>query len=206
MRKQYMTMAAFVLIVQSVWAQQNDPFPVANSMFGFNWEISIPTSDFVTKTSLGGFGMEFRKLIKNNFSIGFDITWNSYSQYVPRQTHEITNGAITSDFYKYLYTLPLALNAQYYFYRSKWAVLYAALGFGAVYSEQKIYYNAFVSDDFNWGFLVRPEAGAIIRPSLKDKFAFLLGVRYSNSSNQQNNIPITGLNSVGFRIGVVGFY
>ena len=199
-------MAAFMLIVQSMYAQQNDPFPVANSMFGFNWEISIPTNDFVTKTSPGGFSMEFRKLVKNNFSLGFDITWNAYSQYEPRHTHEFTNGAITGDIYKYLYTLPLAINAQYYFFRSKWAMLYAALGLGAVYSEQKIYYNAFIADDCNWGFLVRPEAGAIIRPSLKDKFAFLLGIRYSNASNRQDNLQISGLTAVGFRIGVVGYY
>jgi hypothetical protein len=199
-------MAASVLIVRFAAAQQNDASSLADNMFGFSWEISIPSNDFISKTSLGGFGMDFRKLIKKNFSVGFDISWNSYSQYVPGHTHNITDGAITTGFYKYLYTLPLALNAHYYFYRSKKVVMYASMGMGAVYSEQKLYYNAFVTDDFNWGFLVRPEAGVLIRPSNENKFAFLLGVRYSNSSNQQDNIPITGLTAVGFKIGVVGFY
>jgi opacity protein-like surface antigen len=201
-----MTTTAFVLIVGLARAQPNDPLPVATNMFGFNWEISIPFNDFVSATSIAGFGMEYRKLIKDNFSLGFDISWNSYAQYAPRQTYPITDGAVTTDFYKYLYTLPLALNAHYYFYRGRMIVLYAAIGLGAVYSEQKLYYNAFVSDDYNWGFLVRPEAGALIRPSTTKNFAFLAGVRYSDASNHQKSLPIIGLRALGFRIGVVGFY
>jgi len=39
---------------------------------------------------------------------------------------------------------------------------YVGIGLGAQYSSQSIYYNIFVTEDKNWGFIARPQIGTLI--------------------------------------------
>ncbi|WP_169749177.1 outer membrane beta-barrel protein [Flavihumibacter petaseus] len=179
------------------------PIPFDN-MFGFAWDVNFPVgNDFLDKTSLYGFKLEYRRGIKHNFSVGTEIAWNSYYQYVPRTTYQLKDGAITTDLYKYIYTLPLAVNAHWYFSGGKMFYPYAGLALGATYSEQDLYYNTYVTEVDNWGFLIRPEIGAIIKPSEHSGFGILVGARYSYSTNKEDDFKIDGLKSVGLQLGVV---
>jgi hypothetical protein len=203
----YITVGIILSIIHSARSQEVIAYRVADDLFGVAWDINIPVNNkFVTRTSLDGFRFEYRKLIKHRMSVGLEVSWNSYYQYVPRETHQTANGAVTTDFYKYIYTLPLAMNIHYYLYRSKYAVIYGGMALGASYSEQQLYYNTYASADYNWGFLARPEAGVIIRPSESSGFGFLVATRYSYSTNKQSNVEINGLQSLGFQVGIVGFY
>jgi hypothetical protein len=64
-----------------------------------------------------------------------------------------------------------------------------------------MYYNNFVSEDKNWGFLVRPEVGAIIK--FQDQWGALIGASYAYSTNKNPSLGIKNLGDVNFQIGLV---
>jgi hypothetical protein len=175
-----------------------------DQMFTFAWDVNFPVSNnFVSKTSYDGFRFDYRKMIKSDLSVGLDITWNSYYQYYPTKTYQIPDGAVTTDLYSYIYTLPIAVNVHHYFHAGKMVIPYAGLAIGATYSEQRLYYNTYVSYDDNWGFLIRPEIGAIIKFHEQSGVGLLIGADYSYSTNSESAFKINGLQSFGLQLGIV---
>jgi opacity protein-like surface antigen len=186
------------------FAQHNQSPAFSHELMAFAWDVNIPVNNgYISKTSYDGWQLEYRKMIKSDLSVGLELNWAGYYQYIPRQTHQLTHGAITSDFYKYLYTVPMALTAHHYFWVNDHMVPYAGLGLGATYSEEKLYYNTYVTDDYSWGFLVRPEVGLIYKFSALSGTSALLGVRYNYSTNKQSQFNINGISSLGFQLGIM---
>ena len=73
---------------------------------------------------------------------------------------------------------------------------------GGQYLEQSLYYNVYVSDDNNWGFVARPELGVLIIPH--DKYwGFLVAAYYSYGTNHTDIIKIDSFNNFGISLGVV---
>ena len=73
---------------------------------------------------------------------------------------------------------------------------------GAEYSEQNIYMSTFVCQNDNWGFYVSPEVGMTFFPFESTDFGFQIAAYYSYATNQNKNIDITGINNVGFKLGI----
>lgn len=176
-----------------------------NNLVGLSWEIAVPTnSDFLTATSLAGGKLEYRKFLPAKpISLGVSLSWNSYEQYIPTQTISYDNGskAITTDMDRVIYTMPVAALAHYYFNYGKTVMPYVGLGIGAQYSEQTIYYNIFESDDYNWGFLVRPEVGALIMPGNQSRWGILAGASWSYATNKNTSFGVDNLKNFAFNIG-----
>ena len=205
----------FIIIAQSVTgslfaqdAQQSTKKPIAgfDNMSYLAWDVSFPSgsvSDFISKTSFSGGTFGYRKMLnKGNVSIGGDISWNSLYEYAPRKTYELPNGAVTTDLYKYVYTLPFGLNAHYYFQGNKLVTPYAGLMLGTTYSQQKIYYNTYVTEDENWGFYIRPEIGAMIKFDEYTNWGLLIGARYNYSTNQQADFKIDNISTISLQLGM----
>jgi hypothetical protein len=200
-RKLFFSAVIFMLITTGAIAQTNHAASF-NETVAVAWDVNFPINNkFVNATSYKGIKLEFRRMIKSDLSMGFEVGSNTYDQYSPRKTYQLQNGAITTDLYTYIYTLPLALNVYHYFNVSKMVTPYIGLALGATYSQQKIYYNTYVSDDENWGFLVRPELGAIIK--FQEGMGILVGARYSYSTNTESSFKINGLQSFGLQLGLI---
>ncbi|NIG54932.1 outer membrane beta-barrel protein [Chitinophaga sp. Cy-1792] len=174
------------------------------NLFGLSWEISIPSSnDLISKTSLAGGRFEYRHFLPNApVSFGIGVSWNSYEQYSPTQTFTYKNGnsAITTDMDKVIYTVPVTALVHYYFNNGKNVMPYIGVGLGAQYAEQDIYYNIFVNNQYNWGFVVRPEVGVLIRPN-GGNWGILAGANYQYGTNKNDLVNSNGLKSVAFNIG-----
>ena len=97
----------------------------------------------------------------------------------------------------------MAINAHHYFHVNNRLYPYVGLALGATYAEMKLYYNTYVSSDYNWGFLIRPEVGAIYKFFENDSWGVLLGVRYNYSTNTASSFKINGIQSIGFQLGIV---
>jgi opacity protein-like surface antigen len=176
----------------------------SDEMIGVAWDVNVPISNnFTNKTSLDGFQLDYRKMIKNNFSIGIELNWSGYDQYYPRKTYQIPSGAITTDFYSYMYTFPTAITVHHYFHVNSRIFPYAGIGLGATYADMKLYYNTYATTNYNWGFLVRPELGAIFKFSDYSGWGILLGARYNYSTNKESEFRVNGIQSVGFQLGIV---
>jgi len=179
-----------------------------DNLFTFAWDITIPMGDkFVDHTSLAGGKIEYRKMIDHNFSLGLDVSWNSNDEYVSTSTYHLDeNTDVTTDLYKYLYTLPLAVTAHYYFNGSGIFQPYAGLGVGALYSTPRLYFNIYQFEEENWGFLLRPEVGTVIKFDPASEMGALVAARYSISTNQEPKLRIDNLQSLGFQVGLVWLY
>ncbi|ATL49079.1 hypothetical protein COR50_18940 [Chitinophaga caeni] len=201
MKKILLTIVVLFFLNRATQAQTN---PVSN-LYGLSWEISIPTNnDFLDKTSFAGGRFEYRHFLSQApVSFGVSLSWNSYEQYIPTQTitYKDGNAAITTDMDRIIYTVPILATAHYYFNNNSAVTPYAGVGVGAQYSEQDIYYNIFVTDEYNWGFAVRPEIGVLIHPK-SNNWGFLLSANYNFATNKNSLFDINNLKSFSFNIGL----
>src|ERR1043166_7381147 len=161
MKKLIISLSLVFLFAASGVAQKN--------LFGIGWEINMPSNNgYLTKTSFAGGKAEYRHLLKHkNISVGLAVNWCTYEQHIPRQTFESGDGntAVTSDFVAQVYQLPFTASVHYYFNeKSKMLKPFAGIALGGQYMEQSLYYNVYISENKNWGFVARPELGAIYKP------------------------------------------
>jgi hypothetical protein len=181
-----------------------------DNFFTFAWDVNIPTGNkYVDEVSWAGGKLEYRKMLANvdNVSVGFDLSWNSFYQYKSYQTYSYSPTTdITTDLYKYNYTLPLALTVHKYFPGNSIFIPYGGLGLGATYGRPSIIFNIYELYDDNWGFLIRPEIGTIIKFDQTSDVGILLGARYSYSTNKEEAFHIDGLESIGFQLGICWLY
>src|SRR5204862_7307959 len=92
----------------SLFAQSYRPF---DEFFTSAWDVNIPMGDkFVDENSIAGGRLEYRKMVNDDWSVGLDMSWNSYYTYHPYQTYHLNGKTdVTTDLYRYNYTLPLAV-------------------------------------------------------------------------------------------------
>lgn len=171
--------------------------------FLIGYEAAFPGGDFLTKASWVGGRIEYRRMINPNVSVGLGGSWNSFEQYVPKTTYQKPGGtgAVTTDLVKEIYTVPLTLSGHYYWDKKRPLVPYIGLGLGAQYSDQTLYYNIFATDDNNWGFVMRPEIGAIY--SFNEEAGLFLSAAYNYGTNKNDAVDINSLHHVAVTIGFI---
>ena len=162
-----------------------------SNLFAASWEIAFPVNEnFLTKTSLAGGRLEYRKFLKPNVSVGLAASWNSFDQYFSTQTYQKANGsgAVTTDMIRQIYTVPVTATLHYYFQGSPKVKPYIGVGIGTQYSEQNAYFNIYELTSNNWGFAVRPEIGLLV--PFNQYWSLLLagGYNYATNKNDESNI------------------
>jgi hypothetical protein len=194
------------LIITSILFFSATAIFAQTNLIGGTWNINFPTNtNYLDKTSYAGGRIDYRHFIKHkNVSFGVALDWASYEQYFPSQTFQKPdgNGAVTSDFVAQVYQVPIVATMHFYFRESKLIKPFAGIGLGASYMEQSLYYNVYVSDEFNWGFVARPELGAIIKPS-GNNWGILVGANYSIATNKTELINSDSFKSFGLNVGIV---
>jgi outer membrane protein W len=183
-------------------SKSGSSFPI-NQFVGISWEIAIPLGDVVSKTSTSGGRGEYRKFFNDNFSAGIAISMNSVEQYYDTKTYEKGDGsvAVTTDMVRQAFTMPMTLIAHYYpTVPNRRIKPYIGVGLGAEYSSQNLYYNVYVIDNNNWGFVVRPEIGTLV--SFNEKLAGLASVSYNYSTNKIEELKVDNFQQVTFNVGL----
>jgi hypothetical protein len=104
--------------------------------------------------------------------------------------------------YRFNYTLPLALTVHKYFPMKGVIMPFIGIGVGTTYNRPSLFFNIYELYDENWGFLVRPEVGAIIKPERDGTVGIFIGARYSVSTNQEPDFKIDNLKSMDFMLGL----
>ncbi|PWU02480.1 MAG: hypothetical protein C5B52_05300 [Bacteroidetes bacterium] len=187
-----------VAINYSSWAQSN--------IFGISWEVNTPTNGhYITKTSYAGGKIEYRHFFQKKYSVGLALNWTNYEQYFPKTTIQSKDGnsAVTSDYVAQVYQLPITATFHYYFTGSKSWLPYAGIALGGQSLQQSLYYNVYVSDDDNWGFVARPEIGVIWHPEGNINWGIMLGASYSYATNKTDLIGSNSFQNFGLSLGFV---
>jgi hypothetical protein len=171
------------------------------------WDYNFPLSnkDWIKDSSPHGGMVGFRQFIRENqLSVGVDVNWTTFDQYELPQTFDLENGAITTDYFKYIYQYGAVVSAQYYHPLGNNIVYpYYGLGIGANYNRFAVYYNIYQEQQKAWGFLVRPEAGLLIRFGEHRSLGALAAVHYDYSTVKNKDYDYSGFSSVGWKIGIV---
>jgi outer membrane protein len=200
MKKFIIMILIFIMFQTKNYAQSFNRLP---DKFLIGYEVGIPSNDFISNTSWRGGRIEYRRMINSNISVGFSGSWNSFEQYVPKTTYQKPDGsgAITADIVKDLYSVPLTVNAHYYFTKSKNVLPYVGLGLGTMYSDQTIYANIYGVEETNWGFAARPEVG-LVYPFTAETAVYFSAV-YNYASNKNETFNVNSMSHIALSIGFV---
>jgi hypothetical protein len=175
--------------------------------FYLTLDVSKPLTNtsWVNDGSARGLRVGFRSFINDKISAGLDLGMNSYDEYFPRQTVETSTGAITTDYFHYIYSFSAAISGQYNFTvgDGEKFVPYAGIGLGASNQEYVKYYNFYSENDKSWGFLARPEAGIRVRLSERRGLGVMAAIHYDYATNRMKNLDYKGFSALGFQVGLV---
>lgn len=175
--------------------------------FYMTLDFAKPTSntEWISDMATRGVRVGYRTFINEKISAGIDLGWNTFEQYSPTETKETGNTAITTDYFKYIYAYSGTISGQYNFQVGEGDRFYpyAGLGVGAASHEYVMYYNIYRDDERSWGFLVRPEAGILVRLSRYGSFGLMGAVHYDYSTNKSPKFNYGNFSALGFQLGIV---
>lgn len=175
-----------------------------NQFIAVSWEINVPMgTGIVSKTSLSGGKVEYRKFLSEQFSAGIGLSWNSVEQYFNSKTYEKPDGsiAVTTDMVRQTFNMPITATAHYYPSLSSHIFKpFIGVGLGAQYSAQDVFYNIYVIEHSDWGFVARPEIGTLAK--FNDHIAGMASVGWNYSTNKIDALGISGLKQVCFNFGL----
>ena len=166
----------------------------------------MSNTDWIEDVTMSSGRIGYRGFIRPNFSAGLDLGWATYDQYVPPVTIENSTGAITTDYFNYIYSYTGVISGQYYFKEEDEDRLfpYAGLGLGAATNEYVLYYNIYEDTERSWGFLARPELGILFRFSDRSSLGIMAAVHYDYSTNKSEKFQYNNFSALGFQIGIIG--
>lgn len=201
MKTKYILILVFLCTVVIAEAQEN--------YFYINWNGNVPLSskEYIDNTSARGAKIGYRMFFGRDrrFSAGVDFNWAQYDEYKPKETFENETGAITTDYFNYIYQYGLTVSSQYYFPLGEKEQFfpYVGLGLGANRNEYTVYYNIYTDVDKAYGFLTRPEAGILVRIGSRRKIGAMAAVHYDFSTNKSDAFDYSNFSTVGFQLGIM---
>lgn len=176
-----------------------------DNVFYVSWNMSKPvssTADWISSSSARGAKIGYRKMINDRFSAGVDLTWNVFNDYEPVTTFENPTGAVTTDYYEYLYAYGITLGGQYYLpFGTDKVMPYVGLGLGASLNRYALFYNVYTETDNSWGFLATPEVGILF--PFGGKIGAMVAAHYDFSTSTSDYFEIGRYNRVGVNVGIV---
>jgi hypothetical protein len=159
-------------------------------------------NDFAESAQGYGAYMEGGYFVTPMFAVGAFASFNTNTEYVPTKTYTFSDqSALTTDLDRSIYQVPFGATMRYRFLRTMFQP-YIEAKIGAEYSSQNTYMSTFLNKHDNWGFYISPEIGMTFFPFEKTDFGFQMAVYYSYATNRNKAIDLTGLNNLGFKLGI----
>lgn len=156
------------------------------------------TKDFIGKASFRGALFEFERLIQPNIGVGIQFGWNTFYEAMPRGTYPIKNGAITSNQYRYLNSIPIQVTGKYYFTGEESQFRpFVGLGFGTNYMEKRNDNGLYSVVEKGWVMAVTPKAGVLVPLSYSASVSLSFDYNYTAKSSKVPQQSWLGIN-VGF--------
>jgi hypothetical protein len=176
-----------------------------DKMFFVGWNVNQPLTnkEFEGRSSTRGARLGYRELIAEKVTIGVDLTWATYDDYIPRQTYTSPGSAITTDYTNYANNYGVMLVSDYYFSVEKKVMPYVGFGAGLAYNSYKVYYNVYSAGDNAFGFLARPQAGVWVKVNERKNWAVNAGVHMDFSTAKSKDFGYKTFANVGFELGLV---
>lgn len=172
-----------------------------NSLFSFNYAVTVPlgnTSDFIDQVSGRGFVFEYQKFIDPHWAVGLEAGHTTLYKREEDKVYSEGTASLSGIQYRYQYSWPILVTANYYALRTGLIRPYAGLGVGTMASQRKIDMGIYTSDQTHWQFAVKPEIGTLIQPN--PDMAFRVGAKYLMGVGSDN---FDGQSNLNFSFGIV---
>ena len=65
-----------------------------------------------------------------------------------------------------------------------------------------MYFNIYNLHETNWGFLVKPEAGVLLKFGENSRSGIVFGIRYNYATNRQPDFKIDNIQTLSFQLGL----
>ena len=132
-------------------------------MAGFTYSLSFPTGgtkDYIDNESWIGFGVQGRRFINDNASVGLSIEWHNFFE----RTSEIIpldNGAVSGKQWRYINAFPIHAHACYYL-GDEWSTRpFFGAHVGTTYLTRRLEIGVYTITEDNWHFSFGPEIGVL---------------------------------------------
>jgi outer membrane protein W len=135
------------------------------SIWTMNWEIAQPIGDFtnyIDQTSLSGFSLESRSMVRNNLSAGISFSYNRFDQTYPNLQQTTGTTTVTGPVFRYADMFAVRVLGHYYFLQGKMIQPYLGGGIGGVWTYGYQQVTDFSNTQSNFDFIISPEVGAMI--------------------------------------------
>ncbi len=175
---------------------------------GFTYQISFPTSntkDFTNDVSFRGIGVEGRKMVMQNTSVGVSFDWNVFHTEINEilNLEELTDGEITGDVSggaqnRITNAFPMLVTVHQYFGEEGGkATPFVGLGVGTYLIKRRFEIGVFGFDDNTWHFGLAPELGFGIKTGWNSFFYSTARYNYAFASG-----GVDAQSYFGIKIGV----
>jgi hypothetical protein len=199
--KKLIIIGVFSLISIGAFAQENYGYIL------WNYQVPLSNREWLSDNASRGGAVGYRVFIGDGkrVSIGGEFSWTTFTQYTPKETFVFPDGALTTDYYKYIYNYSAVLNTQYNFLIGERGMVlpYVGIGLGANRNTYTLYYNIYTDEAAAWGFLARPEAGIAVRFSERRSLGAMAAIHYDYSTNKNAEYGYKNFTALGFKVGLV---
>jgi outer membrane protein W len=169
---------------------------LSNPLYAQEWytavsyQISEPRTDtegFIDNPSYLGWGLDFRKMVRDNVSLGGTFSWNIFHERTSEPIHVNNGGTVTGLQDRTLNAFPIMVNASYYFGQRGGIRPYLGLNLGGFVFLETFSIGIWQTEDTRWDWGMAPEAG-VVMPLHRD-YALIVSTKY--------NYAFTGQSVVG---------
>jgi opacity protein-like surface antigen len=151
----------------------------AQTWWAVTYQPAVPlsnTKDFTDNFGWRGIGVDFKRQVKPNLTLGLSFGWQVFDQ----QTDDVVSAFgvdLSGDQFRYVNSWPLLANASYFFGTQGRARPYLAANVGAYLMEHRLEVGLYAIEETNLHFGFAPEAGIAfpVRPNV----AAVLNGRYN---------------------------
>jgi hypothetical protein len=174
--------------------------------FAWNYNQPLSNTDFIKDGTSAGAKLGYRSQIRESrFMVGVDINWATYNEYAPEETFSSPGRDFTTDYFKYVYNYGIAVSGQYTFPVGESRIItpYVGVGLGYSYNLYRIYYNVFEEEESDGGFLMRPEAGAVVKFGKRRALGLITAINYDFATSKSADYGYDNFSAFGFKLGLI---
>jgi len=163
-------------------------FSQGGGIWNFQWVIGFPvgeTNEFLDQTSFRGFGIEGRGYVSDRITVGGRVAWQTFYKDFGEVTQSSDNVTVTGFQRKYINTIPITVNAHYYFGYGM-VLPYIGVGIGPYWIEARNYMGIYYVQEKAWHFGVVPEIGVVVPFGSNSNVGFNAAVKYNYAAKTKD--------------------
>jgi hypothetical protein len=169
-----------------------------------SYQISQPRTDterFVNNPSYLGWGLDFRKMVKDDISLGGMFAWNIFDEETSDPIKLANGGTATGLQQRTLNAFPIMFNASYYFGQRGGIRPYLGMNLGGFVFIETFSIGIWEIEETRWDWGMAPELGLII--PMNREFSLMFATRYHYAFTGESVVGSDINNAyVSFNIGL----